>query len=103
MIAERRNLDRLGLADPAAAFVAGDDTNPSPIQDPAAKVVSAAPTRKAAAPPATAEEIAKDLLTAAGYGEGGLARMVPVVAAARDKVDPSRAIGGPAAEPKWSR
>jgi hypothetical protein len=103
MIAERRNLDRLGLADPAAAFIAGDDTTASPIQDPAAKVISTAPARKEAGPPATGEEVAKDLLTAAGYSEAALVRMGPLVAAARDKIDPSRTIGGPAAEPKWSR
>jgi hypothetical protein len=103
MIAEKRNLDRLGLADPAAAFIAGDDTNPSPIQDPKAPVVSTAPARKATVPPATPEQIAKDLLSAAGYGEAALARMAPLVRDARDKVDPSRTIGGPGAEPKWSR
>jgi hypothetical protein len=103
MIVEKRNLDRLGLADPAAAFIRGDDTTESPIQDPNAKVVSTARKRPSTEPVAEPQQVAKDLLTAAGYDEAALARMAPIVAAARDKVDPSRTIGGPAAEPKWSR
>ncbi|HEY2783928.1 MAG TPA: hypothetical protein VGJ05_03050 [Fimbriiglobus sp.] len=103
MIAERRNLDRLGLADPAAAYIGGDDTTASPIQDPNAKVVSTARPKPVNEPPAAPEQIAKELLTAAGYREDALARMSPLVQSARDKVDPTRAIGGPAAEPKWSR
>jgi predicted Zn-dependent protease len=103
MIAEKRNLERLGLADPAAAFIAGDDPTASPIQDARAKVVSTVAARKSKAPPVSAEQIAKDLLIAAGYSEESLVRMAPLVLAARDKIDPSRTVGGPAAEPKWSR
>jgi hypothetical protein len=103
MIAERRNLDRLGLADPAAAFISGDDMAVSPIQDPNAKVVSTAMAKRSTGPATAPEQIAKDLLTAAGYSEGAFARMAPVVYTARDKVDPTRMIGGPASEPKWSR
>lgn len=103
MISERRNLQRLGLADPAAAFIAGDDTTASPIQDPTAAVVSTAVPRRDSGPAESPEQIARDLLTAAGYDVAGLVRMAPVVSAARDQVDPTRMIGGPAAEPKWSR
>jgi hypothetical protein len=103
MIAEKRNLDRLGIADPAAAYISGDDTTASPIQDPNAKVVSTAAARKSNEPPSTPQQIAKDLLTAAGYREDALHRMTPIVRSARDRVDPTRMIGGPASEPKWSR
>src|SRR5262245_34206975 len=103
MITEKRNLDRLGLADPAAAFISGDDPAVSPIQDPNAKVVSTAKATKAYGSAAVPEEIAKELITAAGYRADALARMEPIVRRARDSVDPSRAIGGPAADPQWSR
>ena len=75
----------------------------SPIQDPNAKVVSTAAAKKSTGTTTTPEEIAKELLTAAGYNADALARMAPIVRHARDNIDPSRAIGGPAAEPKWSR
>jgi hypothetical protein len=103
MVIEQKNIARLGLPDPTAALIQGDDHSLNIAADPNAKVVAISKPRENEASGETPVDLAKRILVAAGFGTEKVDIWQPEIAKIKAGADPSRTLGGSAVAPSWTR